>query len=725
MQCNVCCHGNEDLMDAYVQHATPHERTDRRVNRALVTLIVFLVGGAANAKELSRPTAQSLGTLTMIGAAGGGVAGLVEHGRRVYAAVGARIVATRQDADRSLTETGSSEPVQDLLGALTASDGYVYALGGRFTDQDRLDETVVYAFDVVEPDQPRRTARVDLGGVAEDIAARGMFVLAALGQDGVAVLHRNETGALAVVARMPNVIGAQTAEWTDDQMALIGYAVDAVGGMVIVDMQDPAHPMLRGQVSGLGPVLSIVRNGAIAYIGTGRPGAWGDDTARLYTIDVSNVDSPRAIGSIQSSTIESTGVGIEALAIDGDRLFGITTPEKRTDVAYVTVWDVSDTSQPALLSSSATIDGRTVSIAKHSVYIASGAGGIELCVFSQDVAGIQTSIAYSSYDATAITSAGTLGVVGTSVGEIVTVDLADSVHIRSTSRAALAFPNIVTGVAAMSAGAVAVRAQSYLFSHSAIERYLIDSENALHQSGWLETGGQAEDVELSGSTAFVITGDMGTTRAYDVAAPSEPILIGEFQRTPNSDEFLGLSRVGDVLFIASSSETSITPRGTVISVDVRDPGAMRMLGALELPGWMVDVTSVDDTVVVASESGGLWIVDASDRTQMRVTSHIDDIVAHRVVLDGDTLYALIAEPDLQSSTSDVAALLVIDLSHLDVPRKVAQLALPLMPARSFGQGLAVSGGDLLVAAGDGGLLTFRLKSGSLPGELWLPMVWKR
>ncbi|MEO8084125.1 MAG: hypothetical protein ABI780_09905 [Ardenticatenales bacterium] len=695
--------------------------------------MAFLALPAASGAQRGAVEAQQGGSIdrafSLVGVSGGSVAGIVSLGDRMYAAVGVRLIALEQGADGSLAEVGSSNPTDKLLGRLAASDGFVYALGGKKAGWSHLDDTVVYAFDVTDPAAPRQTARFDPAGTAEGIAAHGRFVLLAVGDDGLVVLQRSAGGQLSVAARLTNVAGVRAVEWTGD-VALVGTASADQGGVVVIDMTDPTHPVPRGSVTGLGPVLTILRKGGIAFVGTGIVGRVADGTGGVQTLDVSSVDEPHRIGSLANVLSNGGTLGVASLAVDGVDVIWLAAPEPESGTIWVTVADGLDPARLRVIRSWAMLDGRMLMSAANRTFIGSGDEGLYSFVLDDAGKPNLTRVAVSAYSATAVAYAGLRGLVGGSHGEVVAVDVTDRSRMLATGRAQSFLRNEITGVAARPSGIVAVQSQSFLWPFASIDRFDIETADALRQSGTQDVDGYAEDIEVAGEVAFVATrgSDIGSVLAYDVSGPAQPILnpdlIGAFQRPTGNDDALGLSLTGSSLFVATSDRPSAAAHGALIRLDISNPLALTMRDALELPGRLVDVASTGDLVIAAAGDAGMWIVDTADPVTMRVEAHMQGVAAYRVVMDGNTAYAIVSQPGGAGAAGDGAAIVAIDLSDPTRPREVARFTTPLIAARSFGQGLAIAGGDLLVAAGDAGLLAYRLDTEYSARRLWLPVGWR-
>ena len=289
------------------------------------------------------------------------------------------------------------------------------------------------------------------------------------------------------------------------------------------------------------------------------------------------------------------------------------------------IFDVSDPSTPALLGNFDT-PGRAWDLAVEGTlaYVADGYAGLAII----DVSDPNDPVWVSTYDvddAWSVVASGSLVYLGHSNG----LDVIDVSNPAAPVLLGRWDDSWVGGLAVSGTTA-------YLACYNYLRVVDVSDSSSPQVLGLIETGGQAWDVTVSGSTAYVAAGDNGL-QIFDVSDPQAPVLLGG-QLT--AGEAVDVEVSGTVVYVTED-------RGDGLSViDVSDPASPAWLGAY---GKSFD--SPEGVAVV----GPLAYVAAGDSLQiLKVREDVSgitavDAVTYRIDLPGelpDNRYRVVVGPDV-------------------------------------------------------------------------------
>lgn len=252
---------------------------------------------------------------------------------------------------------------------------------------------------------------------------------------------------------------------------------------------------------------------------------------------------------------------------------------------------------------------------------------------------------------------------------------------------------------------------------------LITSPDATQQLGILRTPGLAAAVALDGQRAYLAAaGPGGGLQVVDVANSARPQLLGSAPTYSSAED---VAIVGNLAYVAEGlgggieifdisnplapalRGALITPgaaRGVAIAngrayiaggtcglqvIDISSPASPQLLGAVATGGDAQAIRIVNGRAYLAADSAGLRIFDLSGATPQPVAgrSFGDLAPIGDVYLDGEVA-ALAAGP---------SGALIVDISTPALPTVAAAPTLGRVRAARL------SGGDLYLALGDGGL----------------------
>ena len=201
-------------------------------------------------------------------------------------------------------------------------------------------------------------------------------------------------------------------------------------------------------------------------------------------------------------------------------------------------------------------------------------------------------------------------------------------------------------------------------------------------------GGDASEVAISGSTAFVANGDL---QIIDFSNLSNPRLLSSWVADTN-----GVAISGSTAFVAGGYA------GLQI-IDVSNLTSPRLLSSFPArTGYTYGVAVSGSTAFIVNEYGGLQIIDVSNPSNPRLLSSFPTVDAVGVAISGSTAFV----------AQGVAGLQIIDVSNVSSPRLLSSF-----PAGFGGYafGVAISGSMAFFADGSGGLQIIDVSRGSLIG----------
>ena len=149
-------------------------------------------------------------------------------------------------------------------------------------------------FDVTDPVNPVSVTRQDTPGVASGIVVSGNLAYVA-DEGGLQVIN-------FAIPTLPSIVGAYLPLLRPTDLAVVGdlaYVANDLG-LTVLDIHNPAFPRIRSNFPMPAPARNVAVAGGVAYV-TDVPGIYQRGGAKgLWTIDVSNPDSPSELGQYQT-----------------------------------------------------------------------------------------------------------------------------------------------------------------------------------------------------------------------------------------------------------------------------------------------------------------------------------------------------------------------------------------------------------------------------------------
>jgi hypothetical protein len=476
----------------------------------------------------------------------------------------------------------------------------------RLTDPGRLDRAgyVVLPGDVVDV-------------VVEPPLTEQVYAYVAVGQGGLCVVDVTDPA-------QPLVVGTHYVSTRVSNVAVSGaYLYVSAGGLWVMDLADPASPTEVGAyqpadpTGNAGKVVAVSDGYAYVIYGSGSSKA-----GSLRIVDVSDPTMPFEAGRYRAGTLVHDGAIVGPYAY---LLVGLGRP-------YLVIVDISDPSQPVAVGPADTKAwlGQRLAAAGSTLYLTSpGPPDVPGYLQIVDASNPAYPVAVGRYEG-----------VPLPVGEIVVRD----------------------------------------------------------------------------KQVFLAAGDK--LLAFDVSTPSAPAVWGSYNPRGLPGMVIGAAVDGDYVYIAAG-------RYGLLTVDASDPANPRLIGGLDTAGHAWNVALWAGYTYVADEFSGLRVIDVHDPAHPVEVGH-DDVPGRSkffadVVIRGPALanrssgrvYAYVADA-LPENTS----LRIVDVSDPAAPKQVGHLRLAegeQGDVRAYG--LAVDGDHAYMAVGGAGLRVVDVSDPSAPVEV--------
>lgn len=535
--------------------------------------------------------------------------------------------------------------------------------------------------DLADPAEPAVSSSVPLPLAALAVAATSGPLAVATGDGG-------GTGALLMVdpfavSGQP-VLGSVDLPASPRDVAVMGdHALVAVRsiGVLVVDISDPAAPVVVGSSEPLSPHRLLVRDG-VAYVATESPA--------IVLLDVTTPTSPTVLGQL---AVPTTGVGLDLvddrlvvavgevglLVLDvadptSPTLLGALRETEVTDIAlagyralapdgssrlheYDVTWATAAEAAGGLAWSGD--DALGVAVADQRAYVADGDAGLRIIDVSEPTAPVLLTTVDTAARAIGVDVVGqTVYVTDQWPGALYVFDATDPAAVTLLGQ--LLLPDISATDVAVS-GDVALIG-GYCSGSIGCDALVLDvsSPQNMQIIGTLPMSGYATDVVMVDHRAYATAKNTGVSlQIFDLTDPSAAVPLGSLAVNELTHS---LCVVDDMVYI-----TDFTVGLAVI--DAADPTQPVLLGTTPTPGRADDVVVRDGVAYVADGDGGCQVVDVSDPTRPTVLGSLST---------AGSPYAVAATPD-GVVLSDRGHGLAVAWSQCDVTTGVRTGPAPAVP----------------------------------------------
>jgi hypothetical protein len=581
-------------------------------------------------------------------------------------------------------EGGNFPPIAQLANGLPSeivvSGNYAYVAA----------HSVVTAFDVSNPSNPRLVGYCDTPGHAKALAVSNGYLYIAAYSAGLRVLRISDPA-------HPVAVGACETYGQADGVAVTGgvaYLADGNAGLAVVAVSDPANPVKMAVYEPSSRLRAVAAEGRYAYV--------VGDGCGLRVVDVSDPGAPVEVG--RCGEWNATGLAVRngyaylAAASDGVVVVDVRNPADPREVARVRTRNIA----------------RRIAVSEKRCYVGDHEGGLLLFDLSDPAHPVEvTSVNLSGWsygvaaagDRLYVANCTGIGVLDAKdmsqpklVGHFATyggacdvaiagglLALADySIGLRLLDVTQQDRPMELKQVhVAFGARVAALPRYGYIVGKFA-EFYLIDTSDATNTTatGPWRLSAQADEFVTGESCVYVANRERGLGLLQVLGR--RPSI--RYWKPPQTCSIVGVAVQGGCAYAADAMG-----RLWIIGL-AGGRGQPRTLGVCELAGPPQAVAVSGRYAYIAAARSGLHVVDVSDPARPRVVGHVatPDSASAVAVAGG---YAYVACED--------AGLRVINVSDPARPMEIAYWDTPGQAQR-----VVVSNGRVFLADRTWGLVVF-------------------
>ncbi|HOX01930.1 MAG TPA: leucine-rich repeat protein [Verrucomicrobiota bacterium] len=430
----------------------------------------------------------------------------------------------------------------------------------------------------------------------------------------------------------------------------IAYIAAESGGLIIMDVSDPAHPVRVGGCDTGADACDVAVSGNHAYVA---------DWDGLQVIDVSDPANPVRVGGYYTSG------WAEGVAVSGQYAY------VADDEAGLQVIDVNDPANPVRVGGYYTSgSAHGVAVSGNYVYVADYDAGLQVI----DVSDPANPIRVGGYDtsgyAYGVAVSGNYAYVADYDAGLQVIDVSDPtnpIRVGGYDTSGDAYGVAVSG--------------NYAYVADCLSGLQVidvsDPANPVRVGGY-NTSEYAYGVAVSGNYAYVANGYDGL-QAIDVSDPANPVRVSVYDTAGSA---IGVAVLGNYAYVAD------VWAGLQV-IDVSNPANPVRVGGYNTSGYAYGVAVSGNYAYVADAWAGLQVIDVSDPVHsVRVGGCDTSGSAYGVALSGN--YAYVAD--------HTAGLQVIDVSNPGNPVRVGGY-----DTSGWAEGVAVSGQYAYVADDEAGL----------------------
>lgn len=533
------------------------------------------------------------------------------------------------------------------------------------------------------------------------------------------------------------------------------YIAIGTGGLVILDVSDPASPRLAGGYQTGGIAVGVHVSGKYAYV--------ADRSAGLFVIDVGNPSAPALVGGTNTAG-SARGVYVMgdyayvADGVNGLQVYDVSRPAAPThvggcavadeakgvfvrgDVAYVAdnsaglqTINVSDPSNCVDIGGYNTAGyAYGVYVSGAYAYVADNEGGLQVIEVSNPTNCVWVGGYDTSGEARDVYVSGEVALVADRSSGLQIVDVSDPTNCAY--RATFDTRGNALGVCGF--GIYAFVADDEGAGLQVVD--ITDAANPV-DAGHYSTSGSAQGVTLAGNLAYLADGNCGL-RVLDVSDATRPVALGEYKTdgqavsvcVPGTNAYLAVfggglqvldvsdpaapAFVGGYSTNADCSDVAVSGQYAYLTVwdsgllalDVSDPATPAYLDDYVSGSYGVNGLFVRDGTGYVAQAGGMRAIDVTDPENLALAGTHVDIMYDGYDVHVDGAYAYL--------TIDMY-LRVLDAGNIGPT--VGELELPGWLA----MGLCANDGYAYVADDDGGLQVIDVSDPANPAGVAAYDTW--
>ncbi len=408
--------------------------------------------------------------------------------------------------------------------------------------------------DVSDPMSVTPLGSLPITGIARDVRVSGNIALIAADSGGVVVVDVTDPANPIQLTIVP-----LNYAYGVDIDGNYGYVSNLHDGIAVIDFSDPNTAYVAGQVNTPGTAIRLMVSGNRAYL--------ADSLLGLRVIDITDPTNP-----VLDDMFRTTGNDAAGVFVDGQYAYVM---DRSSGMEIVRIADRVVATGLAESAPGASVNGVTIS-GDWAFFGSSQSGFMVVDIIDPTSPEVAAMLPIPFVTNTCID--GNYAYVGTSGGDLVVVDVTDKTD-----------PGTV---------------------------------------GNVDLGSTIEEIVVRGDFAFV-AGNTGGVYVVDISDPTQPMQVGS---APTAGSAVGMYINGNIAYVAVLS-------GSLALFDISDPASINLIDSFAVGGPANDVTVSGDRAFVSAGTAGLVVVDVSDPAAMTLAGSklTNGWVAHTQVT-GDLAY---------------------------------------------------------------------------------------
>ncbi|MCI0540204.1 MAG: hypothetical protein L0Z50_33785 [Verrucomicrobiales bacterium] len=546
--------------------------------------------------------------------------------------------------------------------------------------------------DISDPARPRHLGNSRTRGFARDVVVSRGFAYVACGEAGLSVIDVRDPAQPWPVASVDSPGIASDVALASDSLVCMA---DNDGGLLLIDISNPANPVWVGQFPGV-VAKAVAVSGQHAYVAAG--------SASLQVFDIRDAARPQLIGGAEcdecdnnNGTPDATGVAVSGNTVcllyrpgersPGSVLFDVSNPAiprfltrlsgaRRVTMAgtrayfaggSLRVYDIVTPTGIKTIGLSDSVDARAVALSGSFAYVAAGENGFQ--VFAIHAANPQFVGGYRDEEFGAINNASISGNYAYLAGdEFQVIDITDPAKLRRIGNAPFRGDDIVLS-------------GNFAFVTGRDEGLqIIDLSDPAKPRGTARytSSNQPHGVVVSGNYAHLV-GAAGV-EVIDISNPRQPARLSTYDFGRQTQRVALSGSHAFVTHAIHGGYESVGYESTGLQVfDVGDPAKPMRVGGYADFGFG-DIAVAGHYAYVLGD-GGLHVLDVSQPANPRGVGYLA-VAGETVMLEGHVAYV----------TGSNGGLQVIDISEPANPRRVAGNS-------AVGGTATIANGKLFLASG--------------------------
>jgi hypothetical protein len=490
-------------------------------------------------------------------------------------------------------------------------------------------------FSIIDPTHPVKVANIATPGGAGDIAVIGNYAYIAeydgMGMVDMQVVDITDMNTPLWVGHCFSIIGSSQPLFirvVDNYAYLASSFPIHDGWMAIIDISIPSTPFVVGQYHVNNAIEDLVIDGHYAYLPTVDIDSYlGFLEAYLHIIDITNPASPILIGHY-------AGIGeFKDLQISGKYLYiaGHDYEDPYNSYSdyyyYLLILDVSRGISPKKVGKirlSSRVD--TIGLRPDNKYAYLTSGSFDSGMYVVDISRPSSPVEVNKI----------AGICAEEIvikdGYIYGVNRAEGLKIYDISNAVTPTLSWKTAASSLDCAYLAAVRGDYAYVFACLDNmYIYDISDPTHpvEKRIHHIGGYTRDIKLSGNYAYLVLGYSGLM-VMDISKPTNPVVVGNY---PVSNAW-GVYVNGNYAYIAGGE-------GGFYIIDISNPASPIQVGNwswVNGNNYTCGVYVRDNYAYLADSNHGLIVLDIGNPANPTLLYSDSNLRVHHVFIKDDYLY---------------------------------------------------------------------------------------